>query len=86
MLKWLDDKNYKASTHEKFKHILKFCYKVVYGNNEHYPEAVSWFSVNVGKEKLRKDTNFDIAEYPEEEEVQKLIGTRTYNQFPVMML
>jgi hypothetical protein len=39
----------------------------------HYPEAVSWFSVNVGKEKLGKDTNFDFDEYLEEEEVQKLI-------------
>jgi hypothetical protein len=29
----------------------------------------------VGKEKLRKETNFDIAEYLEEEEIQKLIET-----------
>jgi hypothetical protein len=70
LLKWMDDKNYKASTHEKFRRILKFYYKVVYGNNENYPEAVSWFSVNVGKEKHRKETNFDIAEYLEEEEIQ----------------
>jgi hypothetical protein len=40
----MDDKNYKALTHEKFRRILKFYYKVVYGNNELYPEAVSWFS------------------------------------------
>jgi site-specific recombinase XerD len=75
LLKWMDDKNYKASTHEKLRRILKFYYKVVYGNNEHYPEAVSWFSVNVGKEKHGKETNFDIAEYLEEEEIQKLIET-----------
>jgi site-specific recombinase XerD len=62
LLKWMDDKNYKASTHEKFRRILKFYYKVVYRNNERYPEAVSWFSVNVGKEKHRKETNFDIAD------------------------
>ena len=76
LLKWMDDKNYKASTHEKFRRILKFYYKVVYGNNERYPEAVSWFSVNVGKEKHGKETNFDIAdtlEYLEEEEIQKII-------------
>ena len=71
LLKWMDDKNYKASTHEKFRRILKFYYKVVYRNNERYPEAVSWFSVNVGKEKHRKETNFDIAEYLEKEEIQK---------------
>ena len=57
-----DDKNYKASTHEKFRCILKFYYKVIYGNIEHYPEAVSWFSVNVGKEKLGKETNMNMAE------------------------
>jgi integrase/recombinase XerD len=73
LLKWMDDKNYKASTHEKFRRILKFYYKVVYGNNEHYPEAVNWFSVNVGKEKLGKKTNMNMTEYLEEEEVQKLI-------------
>jgi site-specific recombinase XerD len=73
LLKWMDDKNYKASTHEKFRRILKFYYKVVYGNNEHYPEVVNWFSVNVGKEKLGKETNMDIRESLEEEEVQRLI-------------
>ena len=49
-----EDKNYKASTIEKMRTILKSFYKIVYGNNEEYPEAVKWFSVNVGKEKLRK--------------------------------
>ncbi len=73
LLKWMDDKNYKASTHEKFRRILKFYYKIVYGNNEHYPEAVNWFSVNLGKEKIGKETNMDMSEYLEEEEVQKLI-------------
>jgi integrase len=73
LFKWMDDKDYKASTHEKFRRILKFYYKVVYGNNEHYREAVSWFSVNVGKEKLGGETNMNSTEYLEEEEVQKLI-------------
>jgi site-specific recombinase XerD len=73
LFKWMDDKNYKASTHEKFRRILKFYYKLVYGNNEHYPEAFSWFSVNVRKEKLGKETNMNMTEYLEEEEIQKLI-------------
>jgi integrase/recombinase XerD len=73
LLKWMEDKNYRASTHEKFRRILKFYYKVVYGNNEHYPEVVKWFSVNLGKEKHGKETNMNIAEYLEEEEVKKLI-------------
>jgi hypothetical protein len=38
LLKWMNDNNYKASTPEKFRRLLKFYYKVIYGNNEHYPE------------------------------------------------
>ena len=47
----MDEKGYKASTHEKYQQILKIFYKTVYGNNEFYPECVKWFSVKVGKEK-----------------------------------
>jgi hypothetical protein len=73
LLKWMDDNNYKASTHEKFRRILKFYYKVVYGKNEYYPEEVGWFSVNVGKERYGKEGQINMSEYLEEEEVQKLI-------------
>ena len=66
-------KTIKHRTHEKFRRILKFYYKVVYGNNEHYSKAVNWFSVNLGKEKHGKETNMNMTEYLEEEEVQKLI-------------
>ena len=44
-------KEYKASTHEKFRVILKIFYKVLYGNNEEYPDCVKWFSVTVGRDK-----------------------------------
>jgi Phage integrase, N-terminal SAM-like domain len=54
LFKWMDEKNYKASTHEKFRKILKFFYKISYGDNEYYPEQVKWFSVNVGKERRRR--------------------------------
>jgi integrase/recombinase XerD len=74
LLKWMDeDKNYKASTIEKMRTILKSFYKIVYGNNEEYPEAVKWFSVNVGKEKLRKEKRIDIEKFLEEEELTKLV-------------
>jgi len=49
----MNDKEYKASTHEKFRVILKVFYKVVYGNNEIYPDCVKWFSVTVGKEEKK---------------------------------
>jgi integrase/recombinase XerD len=73
ILKWMEQKGYKASTNEKFRQVLKLFYKTVYGNNEYYPEQVKWFSVKLGKEKAGKETSMDMAEYLEEEEVQKLI-------------
>ena len=53
LFEWMNDKEYKASTHEKFRVILKVFYKVVYGNNEIYPDCVKWFSVTVGKEEKK---------------------------------
>jgi site-specific recombinase XerD len=67
LLKQMEEKGYKTSTQEKFRIILKMFYKVVYGNNEYYPEQVKWFSVQVGKEKASKDAVIDMAEYLEEE-------------------
>jgi integrase/recombinase XerD len=73
VLKSMEQKGYKASTNEKCRQVLKLFFKVVYGNNEFYPEQVKWFSSKLGKEKAGKDTTMDMAEYLEEEEVQKLI-------------
>ena len=73
ILKWMEEKGYKASTNEKFRQVLKLFYKTVYGNSEHYPEQVKWFPVNLGKEKTGKESSMDMAEYLEEEEVQKVI-------------
>ncbi len=73
LLKWMEQKSYKASTNEKFRQILKLFYKTVYGNGEYYPEEVKWFSVKVGKEKTGKDTSMDMSEYLEEDEVQILV-------------
>jgi integrase/recombinase XerD len=70
---WMKKKEYKASTHEKYRVILKIFYKVVYGNNEEYPECIKWFSVSVGKEIKSKEKIIDIGEYLEEEEILKLI-------------
>src|ERR671913_178898 len=73
LFEWMNDKEYKASTHEKFRVILKIFYKVVYGNNEVYPDCVKWFSVTVGKEIKSKEKSLDIKEYLEEEEIPILI-------------
>ena len=73
LFEWMKDKEYKASTHEKYRVILKIFYKVVYGNNEIYPDCVKWFSVTVGKEIKSKEKTLDIKEYLEEEEIPILI-------------
>ncbi len=80
ILKWMEQKSYKASTNEKFRQILKLFYKTVYGNGEYYPEEVKWFSVKVGKEKAGKDPSMDMAEYLEEEEIQTLVESAPTTQ------
>jgi integrase/recombinase XerD len=73
LFKWMDNKQYKVETHEKYRAVLKKFYKMIYGNGESYPDCVSWFSVNVGKDKKSQERNIDINEYLVEEEVKKLI-------------
>ena len=51
-------KNYKASTNEKFRQILKLFFKVIYGNCESYPEQVKFFSVKVGREKYGRSQDW----------------------------
>ncbi|MGB6673815.1 MAG: hypothetical protein WBE34_15400 [Candidatus Nitrosopolaris sp.] len=38
ILKWMEEKDYKASTDEKFRQVLKLFYGTVYGNCEYYPD------------------------------------------------
>ncbi|MDW0335335.1 MAG: tyrosine-type recombinase/integrase [Nitrososphaeraceae archaeon] len=75
LLEWMKTKKYKRSTHEKFRVILKSFYKIVYGNNEYYPDAVKWFSVKVGKDICDMDKGLDTAEYLEEEEIERLVNS-----------
>jgi integrase/recombinase XerD len=70
---WMDTKNYKASTHEKFRKILKIFYKVVFGKKEFHPDCINWFSTQIGKEKKSQERDLEIAEYLEENEVPLLI-------------
>ena len=73
LFKWMDNKQYKVETHEKYRAVLKKFYKMIYGNGESYPDCVSWFSVNVGKDKKSQERNIDFNEYLLEEEIRKLI-------------
>jgi len=72
-LKWMEQKNYKPSSNEKFRQILKLFYKTVYGNGDSYPEQVKFFSTRVRKELYFTPRYLDTREYLEEEQVIKLI-------------
>jgi site-specific recombinase XerD len=41
IFRWMDSKQYKVETHEKYRAVLKKFYKMVYGNCEKYPDCVS---------------------------------------------
>jgi site-specific recombinase XerD len=73
IFQWMDNKRYRVETVEKYRAVLKKFYKMVYGNNESYPDCVKWFSVKVGKDKHSQERGLDIAEYLEENEVPLLI-------------
>jgi hypothetical protein len=73
IFQWMDNKKYKVETVEKYRAVLKKFYKMVYGNNEYYPDCVKWFSVKVGKDKHSQERGLDIVEYLEENEVPLLI-------------
>ena len=73
IFQWMDNKKYKVETIEKYRAVIKKFYKMVYGNNEYYPDCVKWFSVKVGKDKHSQERGLDIAEYLEEEEIPILI-------------
>lgn len=63
LLQWIENKCYKASSNEKFRKVLKFFFKAVYGNNKYYPEQVQWIYTRVSKEKAGKQMSMDMAEY-----------------------
>jgi integrase/recombinase XerD len=72
--------NYRPSTVEKYKIILRLFYKVVYGNNKFYPEQVNWFSIKVSKDKSRDTFTLDMAEHLDEDQIKKLIMSSSSSQ------
>jgi hypothetical protein len=75
-------KNYRPSTFEKYKLILRLFYKVVYGNNKFYSEQVNWLSIKLSKDRSRESFTLDMAEYLDEDETRNLVistsSTDTY--------
>ena len=59
LFKWMNNKGYRVETHEKIRAVLKKFFKMVYGNNESYPECVKWFTVKVGKDKKSQERQLE---------------------------
>ncbi|RMF31714.1 MAG: hypothetical protein D6752_01610, partial [Candidatus Nitrosothermus koennekii] len=70
----IDNKDYSPSTITKFRRVLKYFYKVVYGNNEYYPEQVAWIK-NISKDKRMEKNALSYDDFLTEEEIELLIDT-----------
>ncbi|GBC74565.1 Tyrosine recombinase XerC [archaeon HR05] len=70
----IDSRDYSMHTVMKFRQVIKYFYKVVYGNNEYYPEVVRWIH-KVSKDKKREHSSLSYDDFLTEEEVQRLIDT-----------
>jgi len=68
-------KGYSPSTHTKIRQVLKYFFKVVYGNNEYYPDAVKWLKSKVSKDEQRKREQLSYDQFLTEDEVKLLIDT-----------
>jgi integrase len=73
-INYIED-NYSLATQILRKSILKLFFKVVYGNNEHYPDAVRWIKLKVSKDKQRKEEQLSYDQFLTEDEIKLLIDT-----------
>ncbi len=64
-------KEYSSWADKKFRDVIKKFYRVVFGNDEDYPEAVKWIKTRITKDKsIRK---LDMNKFLSREQITKLI-------------
>ena len=49
MFRWMEGKQYKVKTHEKYRAVLKKFYEMIYGNYEVYPDCIYYVFGTVRK-------------------------------------
>ncbi len=76
VIAWMQN-NYSVSSIRKYKQVIKYFYKVIYGNNEYYPIQVAWITGKVSKDIKRKEEELSFNNYLTEDEVKRLIDTAT---------
>ncbi len=74
-INYLEDNGYRLASQLTYKSIIKQFYKVVYGNNEHYPDAVVWIKNKVSKDKRMKEEQLSYDQFLTEDEIKLLIDT-----------
>jgi len=74
-INYLEDNGYKIASQLTYKSIIKKFFKVVYGNNEYYPEAVAWIKNKVSKDKRMKEEQLSYDQFLTEDEIKLLIDT-----------
>jgi integrase/recombinase XerD len=74
-INYLEDNGYRLTSQLTYRSIIKRFFKVVYGNNEHYPEAVAWIKNRVSKDKQKKEEQLSYDQFLTEDEVKLLIDT-----------
>jgi integrase len=73
-INYIED-NYSLATQILRKSILKLFFKVMYGNNEYYPDTVRWIKLKASKDKQKKEEQLSYDQFLTEDEIKLLIDT-----------
>jgi integrase len=74
-INYLEDNGYRLTSQLTYKSVIKQFFKVVYGNNEYYPDAVKWIRLKASKDKQREEEQLSYDQFLTEDEVRLLIDT-----------
>jgi site-specific recombinase XerD len=69
----INKQNFRVKTIEKYRSILKQFFKIVYGENEYFPDTVKWIKTNPGKDKRSLEKKLDMAKFFDQDDIIKLI-------------
>ena len=67
-----DIRQYSAWSDKKFRAVIKKFYKVVFGNDEYYPDVIKWIKTKPTKDKSIK--KLDMRKFLTRPQIIKLIG------------
>jgi integrase len=74
-INYMEDNGFRLTTQTLHKSIIKLFFKVMYGNNEYYPDAVKWVKLKASKDKQREEEQLSYDQFLTEDEIKLLIDT-----------